>query len=44
MTTAAGVAMAGLGLVTFWPFIAAGLIIMVTGIVYWVQELRHELH
>jgi len=44
MTTAAGVALAGLGLVTFWPFIAAGLVIMATGIVYWVQELRHEPH
>lgn len=44
MTTAAGVAMAGLGLVTFWPFTAAGLLISFTGIVYWIQELRHELH
>jgi hypothetical protein len=44
MTTAAGVALAGLGLVTFWPFTAAGLIIVFAGIVYWVQELRHELH
>jgi hypothetical protein len=42
MTTAAGVALAGLGAVTFWPFALGGLIIMIAGIVYWVQELRHE--
>jgi hypothetical protein len=44
MTTAAGVAIAGLGLVTFWPFSLAGVIIMAVGIIYWVQELRHEPH
>jgi Cytochrome c oxidase subunit IV len=44
MTTAAGVALAGLGAVTLWPFTAAGLLIMAAGIIYWVQELRNEPH
>jgi hypothetical protein len=42
MTTAAGVTLGGLGLVTHWAFSAAGLIIMFLGIAYWIQELRHE--
>jgi hypothetical protein len=44
MTTAAGIALAGLGAVTYWPFTVAGVIIMVLGIIYWIQELRHEPH
>jgi hypothetical protein len=44
MTTAAGVALAGLGAVTLWPFTVAGLLIMAAGIIYWVQELRDEPH
>jgi hypothetical protein len=44
MTTAGGVALGGLGLVTTPVFSFIGLILMFTGIVYWIQELRHEPH
>jgi hypothetical protein len=44
MTTAGGVALGGLGLVTSPVFSIVGLILMFTGIVYWIQELRHEPH
>jgi hypothetical protein len=43
-TTAAGVALGGLGLVTTTIVSVLGLIIMVWGLVAWVQELRHERH
>jgi Cytochrome c oxidase subunit IV len=44
MTTAGGVALGGLGLVTTPVFSFVGLILMFAGIVYWIQELRHEPH
>lgn len=44
ITTAAGVTLAGAGLVTALIVSFVGLAIMVIGIYYWVQELRHELH
>jgi hypothetical protein len=44
MTTAAGVALGGLGMVTTYPFWILGLVLMAFGLVSWVQELRHEPH
>jgi hypothetical protein len=44
VTTAFGVAVAGLGLVTVEPISIVGLLIMFWGIYSWIQELRHELH
>ncbi|GAC1376543.1 MAG: hypothetical protein NVSMB32_19000 [Actinomycetota bacterium] len=44
MVTAAGVSLAGLGLLTSNVFIIAGVVIMVAGIIYWIQELRLEHH
>jgi hypothetical protein len=54
ITTAGGVALAGLGLATefpvtlgsgpAWPLSLAGLLVMIFGVVGWVQELRHERH
>ena len=54
VVTAGGVALAGAGLVTnfpvafgsglLWPISVAGLLIMIYGIVGWIQELRHERH
>jgi len=42
LVTAAGIAMGGMGLVTVGPVSFLGLLIMVIGIVNWIQELRHE--
>ncbi len=42
LVTAAGIALGGMGLVTVGPVSFLGLFIMVTGIVNWIQELRHE--
>lgn len=44
ISTAAGITIAGLGLVTLPIVSILGLIIMFLSIVYWVQELRHEPH
>jgi hypothetical protein len=44
ITTAAGVAVAGLGLVTDVPFIIVGVLVMGYGLSMWIQELRHEPH
>ena len=44
MTTAAGVALGGLGMVTDWPFWVLGILVMGFGVMSWVQELRHEPH
>jgi Cytochrome c oxidase subunit IV len=44
MTTAAGVTLAFLGLVTSFPVSILGLLIAIYAVVSWVQELRHELH
>jgi hypothetical protein len=44
ITTAGGVALGGLGMVTDWPFWVLGLLLMGFGVVSWVQELRHEPH
>ncbi len=42
IVTAGGIALAGMGLVTVGPVSILGLLIMVMGIVNWIQELRHE--
>lgn len=42
LVTAAGIALGGMGLVTVGPVSFLGLLIMVIGIVNWIQELRHE--
>lgn len=44
VSTAAGTALAGAGLVTSLPVTILGVILMIISIYYWVQELRHELH
>jgi Cytochrome c oxidase subunit IV len=44
VTTAGGVAIAGLGLVTSFTLSILGLVIMFYGVFAWVQELRHEHH
>ena len=44
VTTAAGVALAGFGLVTVAVFSLVGLAVMAFGIISWIQELRHEPH
>lgn len=44
MTTAGGITLAFVGLVTSFPVSILGLLIAVYGVVSWVQELRHELH
>jgi hypothetical protein len=44
VTTAAGVALGGLGMVTDWPFWLLGLLVMGFGAMSWIQELRHEPH
>jgi len=44
ITTAFGVSIAGLGLVTSYVFSFAGILIMIWGVFSWVQELRHEPH
>lgn len=44
VVTAGGVATAGLGLVTWWPFCIVGILLMMWGLTAWIQELRHELH
>lgn len=44
ITTAGGVALGGLGLVTNFMFSFLGLIIMAWGLIAWTQELRHERH
>jgi hypothetical protein len=44
VTSAFGVALVGLGLVTAWYFWVSGLIIMGFGVSSWIQELRHEPH
>ena len=44
VTTALGVAGAGMGMVTIWQVSVVGLILMFTGIFNWIQELRHEHH
>jgi hypothetical protein len=44
ITLAGGIALAGVGLVTTWPVSALGGLIMLIGLVNWVQELRHEPH
>jgi len=44
VTVAAGVALAGFGLVTVMPATIVGLLVMFYGIYEWIQELRHEQH
>jgi hypothetical protein len=44
VTVAAGVALAGFGLVTTEVVSIVGLLVMVWGINGWIQELRHEHH
>lgn len=44
MTTAAGMAISGFGLVTTLVLSFLGLIIMAWGMMAWIQELRHERH
>jgi hypothetical protein len=44
ITTAGGVALGGIGIVTDWPFWVVGLLLMGFGLVSWIQELRHEPH
>lgn len=44
VTVAAGVALAGFGLVTTTGVSIAGVLVMIWGIFEWVQELRHEHH
>jgi hypothetical protein len=44
VTVAAGVALAGFGLVTVMAMTFVGLLVMFWGIYSWVQELRHEQH
>ncbi len=44
ISTAAGIALAGMGLVTLPAVSFLGLALMVLSIVYWIQELRHEPH
>jgi hypothetical protein len=44
VTVAAGVALAGFGLVTVMAITFVGLLVMFWGIYSWVQELRHEQH
>jgi hypothetical protein len=42
ITLAGGIAFAGLGLVTMFMVSIVGGLLMVYGLVGWVQELRHE--
>jgi Cytochrome c oxidase subunit IV len=42
ITCAAGIALGGTGLVTWWPLTALGLVMIFVSIWQWVQELRHE--
>lgn len=44
VTVAAGVALAGFGLVTIEVVSIVGLLVMFWGIYQWIQELRHEHH
>jgi hypothetical protein len=48
ISTAAGITVAGAGLVTIWPVTIIGIIITLASIAYWIQELRderrHNLH
>jgi hypothetical protein len=44
VTTAFGVALGGLGLMTTTVLSLIGILIMIWGIASWVQELRHERH
>jgi hypothetical protein len=44
VTVAAGVALAGFGLVTIMAISIVGLLVMFYGIFGWIQELRHEQH
>jgi hypothetical protein len=44
ITLAAGITLAGMGLVTVVPVSIFGVIVMLWAIASWVQELRHEVH
>ena len=44
ISLAGGIALAGFGLVTDLPISILGVIVMFFAIVFWIQELRHELH
>jgi hypothetical protein len=44
MSVALGVAIAGLGLVTYELISVVGVLLMIYAIAQWVQELRHERH
>jgi hypothetical protein len=44
ISLAGGIALAGFGLVTDFPISILGVCVMFIAIVFWIQELRHELH
>lgn len=44
ISTAAGITLAGAGLVTALIISLVGIVLMIISIYYWIQELRHELH
>jgi hypothetical protein len=44
ITTAAGVTLGFMGLLTTYYVSYLGLIIAAWGVISWIQELRHELH
>lgn len=44
ISTAAGITLAGTGLVTSTPITIAGVVVMLVSIASWIQELRHERH
>jgi len=44
VTAAAGITVAGLGLVTSTVISIVGILILIWAIASWIQELRHERH
>ena len=44
ITLAAGISLAGMGMVTTLPITALGAVLGVIAIINWIQELRHEHH
>lgn len=44
ISTAAGITLAGAGLVTNPAVVVGGVVIMLLSVASWIQELRHERH